>query len=614
MNHNFSSDDHGGGGGTLKRRSHSNPFNIFDNNSFKTIDKSQQTSRSKYDDTEDLSESDEFESEVAEALSPVLGDDTSTTATSLKRVRLNNAREEESDDVIMEETSNNNNKKSENSSQDMNSIRSQLLSRDSEDELLKPSASNLKIFNSSNSNFFFSSSSSSSCLASSSSSRSSSPTASSFLNLSDSLQLNLILNSDDHSNSNNFKSTSNYARFAAQLLNSEAREHRAASSAGSLQQFVFRPISKLFRYSLNSRLNLTKKETLLFLIESSHANRITAPFDQLAYSRLTKLNILDAAAAESVDDNSKLDFNRMNIKKLSKLLRLVNFNPLDKTYLRKNPLLPNCVSTLLMPFYFDIFKMTELQSVFGTKEQIALVLNLKKAYAHKTTQLLLDYNMLTSYFKENVIWNCLTLYKYQMKKRGESVASRMAYLNFYFSFVYIQIHLESVVLFFSGGGGSSESQWNTIENKLVKEQHMKKVIEMSLLLPALLEALIENGLIKHVDYIKFKRFYAKYRFLNDNKNNSNKNISNNNNNNNNRGRSIDLESRYYENCMKSVEGKCESCFPLKLKNLCRMKIRECMEPLNLSAVNKLSLPSSMKSFILFDDEIGRNFLRNRNLF
>lgn len=412
---------------------------------------------------------------------------------------------------------------------------------------------------------------------------------STFMTLSDSLKLNLILNDNTNLSA---------AGSSMSLLHPVAQNdsNPCGSGGGDSKQFIFKQINKLFKYNLNS-LNLMKKETLLFLVESNYANKLIAPFDQLAYSRLST----SQTVFNSPNSMSKLDFNYSNIKKLNKLLKLVNYNPLDKRFLKKNLLLPNCVSSLLMPFFFDIFKMTELQSRFN-KEQINLILNLKRSYGQKANQYNLDYEVLTSYYKENLVWNCFALYKYRFFD-SYNPNYRMAFFNYYLSYVYIQIHLESVVWHYQSFG-SSHAQ--------CVRDHVKKAIDVGLLLAPLLNALIVNGLFKHSDYLRFKRFYTRQNFMRLSVDNNSWPSSSENNNNN---KSVfDLERRYFDNAMKSLESKCENCFPLKLKHLCRIKVKESLKKFDISTVSRLNLPTAVKSFLLYDDEIEQYFIRNRNLF
>jgi hypothetical protein len=500
--------------------------------------------------------------------------------------------------------------------------------------------SKFKIFSSSSSCGSSSSSSSNSSSYSSTSSHSpsSSPTRSdaaaasnavlSFLTLSHQLNFSLILDGDGFSGSVDDENDEN--NLAKSMHNFLIRQHEHHHHHHQQQQQQhekknhFRPINKMFKYDLTS-LNVIKKEILLFLIESNYMNKILSPFDHFAYSRLTKLNSLCSDSfSNGHKDSRRLKFNYSNVRKLQKLLAQVNYDPLDRRFLKKNPLLPNCVSQLLMPFYFDIFSISEMQSMFN-QSQLNLVLNLKRSYAFKTTHLILDYEVLTNYFRENIVWNCLLLFK-QKPANCFDKEKRMAYLNFFFSFVYIQIHLESVVYYYQ-----QQTHFDSSMREKIVKDHMKKAIELGLLLPSLLDSLILTGSLKHSEFLRFKKYYLKRKLLlvNKNKNHFSNNcetrssISENvviNNNlihfNNNTKLITNLEEKYFDNCYKSVENKFLT--PLKLKEQCRLSIKHSLnknyDRATISTKLNGCLPNSMKSYLLYDDEIGHYFLKNRNLF
>jgi hypothetical protein len=179
-------------------------------------------------------------------------------------------------------------------------------------------------------------------------------------------------------------------------------------------------------------MHIMRKDTLLFLIESNIKSNIRSPFDLLAYERLKRSNHVEAPLSH------RFDYNYANIRRLSKLTKqLATNNPLDRRLLKHNALLPNCMSTFLMPFYFDIFKVTELSQF--TQDQIQLMLALKRSYK---AQIYLNYDALTSYLRENILWNCFTLFKYRHKRTSTTA---MGYFNYYLSFVNILSHLEKVI-------------------------------------------------------------------------------------------------------------------------------------------------------------------------
>lgn len=138
------------------------------------------------------------------------------------------------------------------------------------------------------------------------------------------------------------------------------------------------------------------------------------------------------------------DYNYASVRRLSRVINqhmssipsAVTYNPLDRRILKYDSLLPNCVSTFLMPFYFDIFRMSELGTF--SQEHIQLMLALKRSFkAH----LYLNYDALVAYLRENILWNCFVLFKYRQVRSSDAC---MGYFNFYLSFVHIVVHLEQV--------------------------------------------------------------------------------------------------------------------------------------------------------------------------
>lgn len=194
---------------------------------------------------------------------------------------------------------------------------------------------------------------------------------------------------------------------------------------------LIKPINNLLKYSLSNRLHLMRKDTLIFLIESNLATNLRSPFDQLAYDRLKRSNRLQP------ERSTKFDYNYASVRRFCRFLsqRQIH-NPLDKRLLKQNALLPNCMSTFLMPFYFDIFKVTELSNF--NQEQIQLMLALKRSFR---AQIFLNYDVLIAYLRENIVWNCFILFKYRHLRTPDA---RMGVFNFYLSFIYILIHLEQV--------------------------------------------------------------------------------------------------------------------------------------------------------------------------
>lgn len=222
------------------------------------------------------------------------------------------------------------------------------------------------------------------------------------------------------------------------------------SETNSNELMLFKPINNLLKYSLSNRLHLMRKDTLLFLIESNLRANIRSPFDLLAYERLKRSNRVEP------ERSARFDYNYASLRRLSRVIAqqfgagalsaggggedLRLFDPLNRRLLKHNAFLPSCISTFLMPFYFDIFKVTELSNF--SEPQIQLMLALKRSFR---AQIFLNYDALVSYLRENILWNCFVLFKYRQVRSSDA---SMGFFNFYLSFVHILVHLEQVTYFF----------------------------------------------------------------------------------------------------------------------------------------------------------------------
>lgn len=314
-----------------------------------------------------------------------------------------------------------------------------------------------------------------------------------------------------------------------------------------------KPLNKMFTYAFN-QLNLNRKETFIYLIERNMSNKILSPFDQYAYVKLKNIkSFASLTNTNLINLNERYDFNYYNIKKLSKLMRTMSVH--ERNFLKQNNLMPSCVSSHLMPFFFDIFSMSDLKQIGD--DTVNKMLGLKQAF--KATQLYLDEHTLTSYLVENLLWNCLALFKFKLTDLvADSKTTRMGYFNFYLAFVYIQIHLEQ-----------------TKDTFLVKRLNEYKQI-----LSHLFDALVLTGMFAHGDYVRFRQFYEekKKRFQ-------------------------CLENVYLENAIRSIAPTADVCFPLKLKNLCRIQIKKSLVNYNMDTLNKLNVPVSTRKFLLFSEEM-----------
>lgn len=327
------------------------------------------------------------------------------------------------------------------------------------------------------------------------------------------------------------------------------------------------------KYNLN-HLNLIKKETVVFLMEKNFSNGIKCPFDVFAYTRLVK--------TPTPNLNVKNFYNFSLVKKISKLLTHYHCNPLNGKFLRDNSLLPCTVGMFLMPFYFDIFTIGELNE-FSSIE-IDIIVNLKKNYQ---TNIYLNYDSLISNYKDNILWNCLVIYKFKLEDLTKFGSSRIEYINYFLAMMYTLYHLEHVI---------SYSQARLSEDKKILKTHITRALELNEMIVILFEAYILSGLFTQQDYIEYERFANSQIDSLCEPNEYN------------------LESIYYHNTLSMIRENSEQVFPLKLSHLCRITIKNSMKEYNQKSVNKLPLSRDLKKFVSFENELNNYYTKYKNLF
>lgn len=132
-------------------------------------------------------------------------------------------------------------------------------------------------------------------------------------------------------------------------------------------------------------------------------------------------------------------------------------------------------------------------------------------------------------------------------------------------------------------------------NQLLKE-HIRHAIELSNVLPYLLDTLILTGLFKHSHYMRFKKFvYSRYP---PSIGGAQQQLNSQN----------ELEAAYYDRALRSIESRASTgAFPMKLKALCRLKVNQCLREFSPDCVDKLNIPKSTKTYLLYDQEINQFF-------
>lgn len=319
---------------------------------------------------------------------------------------------------------------------------------------------------------------------------------------------------------------------------------------------------KMLRLNLSKR-NLVKKENLLYYIENNFLNGIKCPFDLIAYTRLSKL-------PHVIFDEKNL-YNCSKVEQISKVFSNHQNNPLDVKFLQNNSLLKCTAGSFLMPFYLDIFRISELMEF--TPIEIDMVLEMKKKYA---AHVHLNYNSLSSNYKENMLWNCLVIYKYKLDDFKKFKSNKFEFINYLLAMMFNLYHLEYVV--------KDLQRKLPLKNQILRI-YLIKALELRHMIPILFEAYILTGLFTHNDYVHFERFVtikANLIF----------------------GTSeYNIEKAYYEHSLKMIKKTCEKIFPLKLSDLSRIVIRNSIIDYNKKNVYKLTCTNQIKKFILYQNKL-----------
>lgn len=323
---------------------------------------------------------------------------------------------------------------------------------------------------------------------------------------------------------------------------------------------------KMLTLNLSNK-NLIKKEYLLFYIEKNFSNGIKCPFDLIAYNRLSRIPF-------AIFDEKNV-YNCSKVEKISNIFSNCQNNPLDVKFLQNNSILKCTAGSFLMPFYLDIFRISELKEF--SPIEIDMILEIKKNFS---AHINLNYDSLTSNYKENILWNCLVIYKYKLDDARKFKSNKLEFINYLLAMMFNLFHLEYVVKYLQ--------RKFSHENQILKI-HIIKALELRNMIPLLVEAYILTGLFTYNDYVHYKSFVAKKVKL----------IF---------GTSeFNIEKAYYENSLKIIRKTRGKIFPLKLSDLCRIVIRNSIIDFNKNNVFKLSCSSQIKKFILFQNQLKNCF-------
>lgn len=147
-------------------------------------------------------------------------------------------------------------------------------------------------------------------------------------------------------------------------------------------------------------IHLNKKDCLLHLIERNRKNLIACPFDEMAYFKIKYLNTKILAQTD-LQINQLKSFNSDSIMDL----------------------MPNCLSTFMLQFFFEIFQPSELKNF--TRRTLDLMLKLKNSLEPESY---FETNYRTTHLVENFLCNCFALYKYKF-----SITYKIGFLNYIMS-------------------------------------------------------------------------------------------------------------------------------------------------------------------------------------
>lgn len=215
-------------------------------------------------------------------------------------------------------------------------------------------------------------------------------------------------------------------------------------------------------------------------------------------------------------------------------------------------LLPNCLSTFLMQFFIDIFPPSELKLL--TPSILEILLKLK---SHFKPQVHLDSKLKMANLLEDILWNCFALFKYKF-----DASFKVGFMNYYQSLFSIMNHYKEDAYF----------------QKLNLTSGVRK------LAPYYIEALILNGLLDQADF----KAYSKL---------------------------ILVENYEHLEAYKIIEAKMKSLAqPMKLKFMCRIRIKQVMKEFNSVQLDSLNISNNLKNFILFNSEFESYYNENKCLF
>lgn len=298
-------------------------------------------------------------------------------------------------------------------------------------------------------------------------------------------------------------------------------------------------------YKANSALkdfNLVRKTSIIYLIERNREYKVYCPFDEIAYRKFQKKEFQIKRSGKPECDILMFDENVTSDIEL----RLCNQEEI------KEFLIPNCLSTYLMPFFFDIFQPSELKQF--SSRTVDILLKLKNSYKPQLhlSDVKLD-SIFTGQLVENCLWNCFALLKFKFSSKY-----KFGFLNYFISLCCFLKHLE-------------------MKNS---EEYKAKVVCYKKVIGYYIDALLLNGFIQLKDLKFVYEFMAKDKWVN---------------------------KKYFDDVMHILVSVMKQHFPMKLKNLCRIEVKRGLCAFDYTTVKSLGLSSRDENFLLFNSEFERYY-------
>jgi hypothetical protein len=324
-----------------------------------------------------------------------------------------------------------------------------------------------------------------------------------------------------------------------------------------------------YHFNINS-LSFTRESSINYIIERNRQlYKIMCPYDEYAYFKLdSKITIRNFNDYQNKIESTLDSFNLFNVDSILN----------DEESINKNlilPFLPNSLSSLTMPFFFDIFQPSELKLIQSST--IDILIKIKNTYLPKSS---LDNKLILSNVPSDILWNCFALFNLKFDKK----IFKYGFYNYYLS-------LHALVEYLS------KSKYD-----------IDLINQINKMMSHLSQAFLLNGLFDLNDLKTFSNFYDEIAnaFLN---NESRYNIK--------------IESfhvDYLKKAMNNLNELISSSYPIKLKNLCRIRLKnELISNFNLETIysnkdEKFKLNENVKNFLFFRDEFEKIYEINKHLF